>query len=158
MRQAARGPYPIRLSRLSTHVALPALLPVNGIQAAVSMSKLQLTRKYLAASQLLSVQQAMQLNQQGQQLSELSTRCKQLEQQLLATQQQVSCANSHKASLGVQQSEISQPPDHVCQAFTLLSVQPTTALMCSSAQVPPKALLMLSLSLRVVDSNQAVVT
>jgi hypothetical protein len=36
------------------------------------------------------VQQAMQLNQQGQQLAETNTRCKQLEQQLLEAQQQVS--------------------------------------------------------------------
>jgi septal ring factor EnvC (AmiA/AmiB activator) len=76
-------------------VALPALLCLNGAQAAIAMSKLQLTRKDLAASQLLTVQQAMQLNQQGQQLAELSTRCKQLEQQLLATQQQVSHANAN---------------------------------------------------------------
>lgn len=58
-------------------------------QAALTSSKLQLTKKDLAASQLLSVQQAVQLNQQGQQLTELHARSKQLEQRLLEAQQQV---------------------------------------------------------------------
>lgn len=84
----------------STHsptvLSVPLLVCFD--QAAVSMSKLQLTRKDLAASQLLTVQQAMQLNQQGQQLSELNARCMQLEQQLMATQQQVSPAHADAKS------------------------------------------------------------
>jgi hypothetical protein len=60
------------------------------LQATLTAAKLQITKKDLAGSQLLSVQQAMQLNQQGQQLADTNTRCKQLEQQLLEAQQQVS--------------------------------------------------------------------
>jgi hypothetical protein len=59
------------------------------VQAAVTATQLHLTRKDLAASQLMCVGQAGQINQQGQDLAELSSRVKQLEAQVLEAQQQV---------------------------------------------------------------------
>lgn len=58
-------------------------------QAALTTSKLRLTRQDLTASQALSVQQVLQLKQQGQQLADLAARLKLLEQQLLEARQQV---------------------------------------------------------------------
>lgn len=56
----------------------------------MTATQLQLTKKDLAASQLMCVGQAGQLNQQGQALTEMSNRLKQLEAQVLEAQQQVS--------------------------------------------------------------------
>lgn len=60
------------------------------LQAAVTATQLQLTKKDLAASQLMCLGHKGQLNQQGQALAELSSRLKQLEAQVLEAQQQVS--------------------------------------------------------------------
>jgi hypothetical protein len=71
------------------------------LQVGVTSAKLQITAKDLAASQLLAVQQAGQLQQQGQALSDLSSRCKQLEQQLAEAQQQVRAAADGGGALGI---------------------------------------------------------
>jgi len=63
--------------------------PPPSSQAALTSSKLRLTRQDLTASQALSVQQALQLKQQGQQLADLAARLKLLEEQLLEARQQV---------------------------------------------------------------------
>jgi uncharacterized protein HemX len=79
------------LGRGESHLAADRLsVAAMLFQVGVSSAKLQITAKDLAASQLLAVQQAGQLQQQGQALGDLSSRCKQLEQQLTEAQQQVS--------------------------------------------------------------------